>query len=371
MTSTEHENYAKDLLFSLSDDHPETEIVNFAPNRTQSRNAAKAMTAILCHRLFKKSKHLPMLKKDTTYEWKDAVFNCRNIADRAYFWTNMRRNVADELHAIAESKAVAYLFACSDPSDTTLSVWALPEPLIYGSLSTLPAKEEDEEYTIQISTHNQRIERYAASPDLAQYFNELSLSLPELQVLSESREVDASVRRERKLAHEEGNSDDDESGSANVSDRNALLAAAWQQLNETGVFDPEGIADARERALSSIVRRRGQPAFRRRLLATYNGRCAISWCDVDAVLDAAHIVPYRGPETNHPANGLLLRTDIHTLFDLKLVSIDAATMTVLVSPELAGTCYDEYRGRPISVPDDRESQPSREALKQHRHESDL
>ena len=53
MTTTEHENYAKDLLSSLSDDHPEIELINFAPDQTGTRNAAKAMTAILCHRLFK------------------------------------------------------------------------------------------------------------------------------------------------------------------------------------------------------------------------------------------------------------------------------------------------------------------------------
>ena len=122
-------------------------------------------------------------------------------------------------------------------------------------------------------------------------------------------------------------------------------------------------------AMSSIVMRMGQPAFRQRLLLAYNGRCAITGCGLEHVLDAAHITPYKGPETNHPANGLLLRTDLHTLFDLKLVAIDVTTMTVLVSPSLGGTCYEEYRGRPIEVPADPSSRPSREALEQHRHES--
>ena len=42
------------------------------------------------------------------------------------------------------------------------------------------------------------------------------------------------------------------------------------------------------------------------------------------VVEAAHIWPYSGEEDNHPANGLLLRTDIHTLFDLELMGIDPA-----------------------------------------------
>ena len=45
MTDAEHENYAKDILSSLLDDRPEIEGVKFEPDRTQSRNAAKAMTA--------------------------------------------------------------------------------------------------------------------------------------------------------------------------------------------------------------------------------------------------------------------------------------------------------------------------------------
>ena len=162
-----------------------------------------------------------------------------------------------------------------------------------------------------------------------------------------------------------------EGTSAARSDPSNFLATTSQQLNDAGVFDPSGISDAREHVLSSIVRRRGQPAFRQRLLSAYNGRCAITGCGLECVLDAAHIIPYMGPETNHPCNGLLLRTDLHTLFDLKLVAIDAITMNLLISSSLKGTCYEEYRGRLIVLPDDPLSWPSREALEHHRKESGL
>jgi hypothetical protein len=59
------------------------------------------------------------------------------------------------------------------------------------------------------------------------------------------------------------------------------------------------------------------------------------------------------------------------LFDLNLVAIDVATMSLLVSPSLAGTCYEEYRGRPIKLPDDHHNRPRPEALQQHRRESGL
>ena len=72
MTDAEHENYAKDILSSLLDNRPEVETVKFQSDETQSRNAANAMAAILCHRLFKRSGDQPKRITNTTYEWKAA-----------------------------------------------------------------------------------------------------------------------------------------------------------------------------------------------------------------------------------------------------------------------------------------------------------
>ena len=366
---TEHERYAKELLSNLPDDHAEMENLVFVPDQTKGRNAAKAMEAILCHRLFKKSGRQATRKRDTTYEWKEGVFNCRNIADRGYLWTNLSRRVVDRLHEFGRNKPIAYLMAYSDPSDAKLGVWSLPEPLLHESLSSLNLKKDGQGYVIQIFPRRQRIEHYAASPDLTPFFQKLSLSRQELALLRESREADELAREERQEVVPDIDGDDGDSVSEN--DLVELLATAAQQLTEAGVFDPSGISDARERTLSSIVRRRGQPAFRQGLLAAYKGRCAITGCCLEPVLDAAHIFPYRGPETNQLCNGLLLRTDLHTLFDLKLIAIDVATMSLLVSRSLAGTCYEEYGGKPINLPDDPRVGPSRNALEQHRTESGL
>lgn len=252
-----------------------------------------------------------------------------------------------------------------------MNVWAIPEPLLHDALASLLFEEARQKYTVQISTDRQRIDRYEASPDLTPYFRRFHLAQEELRVLKESCEADASVRRERAVAREEEDGGDELDESSLESETKELLANAAQQHNEAGAFDPSGIVDARERVLSSIVKRRGQPAFRQRLLSAYKSRCAITGCDVEAVLDAAHIVPYMGLETNHPGNGLLLRTDLHTLFDLKLIAVDVAKMNLLVSPMLLNTCYEEYRGKPIRDPDDLACQPSREALDQHRQESGL
>src|SRR5271155_3471993 len=45
----------------------------------------------------------------------------------------------------------------------------------------------------------------------------------------------------------------------------------------------------------------------------------------DRLLEAAHISPYRGLQSNHPQNGLLLRADLHSLFDLGMLAVDPLT----------------------------------------------
>ena len=165
---------------------------------------------------------------------------------------------------------------------------------------------------------------------------------------------------------------DPTSGSKQALFEQALsLESHARKLDEEGYFDPKNVIDARERIETSIVRRRGQMAFRKKLLAAYKGRCAITGCKIEEVLEAAHIISFKGPDTNRVANGLLLRTDLHTLFDLSLLAVDSKTMTVIVSPVLKGSCYAEYQGKKLKLPDDQRAGPGCEALDQHRETSGL
>ncbi len=68
--------------------------------------------------------------------------------------------------------------------------------------------------------------------------------------------------------------------------------------------------DARVATRGAIMRRQGQGRFRQQLLDAYDGRCCMTACDVEPVLEAAHISPYRGEHTNRVWNGLLLRADL-------------------------------------------------------------
>ncbi|WP_407668237.1 HNH endonuclease [Paraburkholderia ferrariae] len=94
-----------------------------------------------------------------------------------------------------------------------------------------------------------------------------------------------------------------------------------------------------------------------------DGRCAITGCSIRDVLEAAHITPYLGPETNHVANGLLLRTDLHTLLDCDLLGIDPATRKVLLAPPLRTSAdYGHLHGQSLRCASPVSASPSIKAL---------
>jgi hypothetical protein len=86
----------------------------------------------------------------------------------------------------------------------------------------------------------------------------------------------------------------------------------------------------------------------------------ICGCSLLDLIEAAHISPYRGERDNHPENGLLLRTDLHTLFDLDLLGIEPDGLTVHLHPRAALAGYDIYQGVRLTCPE--EPRPSYAAL---------
>ncbi len=103
--------------------------------------------------------------------------------------------------------------------------------------------------------------------------------------------------------------------------------------NDGHDYSPEGI-DRRSLVERQIRERRGQGQFRDTLRKRYGDCCLVTGCQILAVLEAAHISPYRGEDDNHPENGLLLRSDIHTLFDLDLLGIQPERLRVELHPDL-------------------------------------
>lgn len=68
-------------------------------------------------------------------------------------------------------------------------------------------------------------------------------------------------------------------------------------------------------------------------------------------LEAAHIRPYRHESDNAQDNGILLRADLHTLFDLDLLAIDPNTHNILVHETVQDVQYRQFHNQPIDIPD--------------------
>jgi len=106
--------------------------------------------------------------------------------------------------------------------------------------------------------------------------------------------------------------------------------------------------DQRQVVERQIKQRRGQKIFRDQLLKS-NPICAVTGCKLVDILEAAHIDAYRNDSHNHISNGLLLRSDIHTLYDLNLCAIDPNTKTIHFSAEAWKNGYSEFEGLKINI----------------------
>lgn len=131
-------------------------------------------------------------------------------------------------------------------------------------------------------------------------------------------------------------------------------SAAARQLRDS--FDIVHMTEATERRRLERQRvaverwaRPEQAAFRTKLLEIYGNRCAITGCSALEAIDAAHIVGVDGEGDDTIANGLILRADLHRLFDRDLMAIDPASGRV----HFAQSCQRDYadlEGRPITLP---------------------
>ncbi|PBB81224.1 hypothetical protein CK218_12715 [Mesorhizobium sp. WSM3879] len=135
-------------------------------------------------------------------------------------------------------------------------------------------------------------------------------------------------------------------------ERQARIAAYVQSMPKSAEQqalngDQQQIAEGFERRFANVEIRPEQAIFRRALIRLYGTRCLLSGNQVEAVIEAAHIVPFsEGVEfRNDVGNGLLLRADIHKLFDKSLISIRPVDSRVAIASSLKSTSYQKLEGR--------------------------
>jgi uncharacterized protein YjbI with pentapeptide repeats len=137
-----------------------------------------------------------------------------------------------------------------------------------------------------------------------------------------------------------------------------------EPVNKEVIVDLESLLDERQRTNVARVRRKDQQKFREALKEAFQGKCAITFCDVEEAMEAAHIFPYRGPQTDYVWNGILLRLDLHRLFDAYLLTIDPVEGQVYLEESLMNS-YGQYAKTRICFPEQPVSENCKLALRWH------
>lgn len=117
------------------------------------------------------------------------------------------------------------------------------------------------------------------------------------------------------------------------------------------------------------VPRLGQQAFKSLVLTAYHRRCAITGAKITPTLQAAHIRPVSQAGEHRLDNGLLLRSDVHTLFDAGYLGVDDR-LRIQVSPRLRtdfgnGAEFYARAGSVIDLPERRADRPATDAVTWH------
>lgn len=117
--------------------------------------------------------------------------------------------------------------------------------------------------------------------------------------------------------------------------------------------------------------RMGQGHFKRAVADAYRHRCAVTTSATFPSLEAAHIRPFADGGKHAVSKGLLLRTDVHRLYDRGYISVDA-DLRLRVSPQLRSHGWNvtefyerEAAGYRIAVPNDPDHSPDRDSLAWH------
>jgi putative restriction endonuclease len=157
---------------------------------------------------------------------------------------------------------------------------------------------------------------------------------------------------------------------------NAEGLQLWERLLETAKlcsttnasgFTSQG--QARFGNPTLIIPRLGQGAFRVAVTEAYGRQCAITNGKVLPALDAAHIKPYSDGGLHLKSNGILLRKDIHSVFDAGYVTIKE-DLTFAVSNKVKevfnnGEEYLRLHGARLRRPDLRADWPDVDLLRWH------
>ncbi|MFB7956209.1 HNH endonuclease [Streptomyces sp. NPDC056045] len=119
-------------------------------------------------------------------------------------------------------------------------------------------------------------------------------------------------------------------------------------VQERGRTEWKAIAEGH--GVATVRVRKGQPAFRKRLLSEFGAVCAFTGPAPASALEAAHLYCHAEHGMHYEGGGLLLRRDLHRLFDEGLIAVSPEAKTLHLDASLQ--VYPDYAkldGAPLAV----------------------
>lgn len=143
--------------------------------------------------------------------------------------------------------------------------------------------------------------------------------------------------------------------------QNSLRELDWEKFRNAAVNASEPISlnliETTQKAIegghttTTARARRGQGSFRKKLLKHFGEKCAFTGPTPPQALDAAHLYSYAANGEHHENGGLLLRRDLHNLFDLGLIAVNPKNKKLDISEDLMNySAYKKLHGSWITVP---------------------
>ena len=253
---------------------------------------------------------------DVYYTWDNTVYNHARleVGDAIVLWDKKRLLGLSVVEEIEEHDREKLLFKCPHCGKAGIKARTVKLPRFRCS----DCHEEFVTPTTEIKT----VHEYRSRHDAAWTPLEGLLTGSELRGLCESPASQLSIRQFRWDSFQQLI---EHRGAGNTISRVARRA---------DIVFPQG------HQLELVRVRRGQTQFREHLLATQGESCAFTGEAPARVLEAGHLYSYAELGVHYEHGGLVLRRDIHRLFDDGWLAVDPSSMKVDVSPMLEA--YPQY-----------------------------
>jgi hypothetical protein len=262
---------------------------------------------------------------DAYYSWDSTVNNASNIqvGDSVAIWDKERLLGLSVIEAIDAEVEIKTLRRCANPSCGRSNI--SERKTLTPRFRCQNCGSEFDAPAIELAT----VTKYTSRHDAAWTPLENTLSGEQLRKLCLSTKSQLSMRE---LDWEAFGSAVVSHGGSHALQR--VLDRSPDLVFPTTADVPFEFAEGHSKAMVRI--RRGQRQFRDHLLKWQGGRCAFTGEAPVRVLDAGHLYSYAELGEHHEHGGLLLRRDIHRLFDDGSLAVDPTNLTIDVAGDLEG-----------------------------------